>query len=122
LILALIYVGLVFALGALLRSLFGEQQQNPLVIVASTLVIAALFQPFRRFLQRFIDRRFYRSKYDAARTLTNFAATLRSEVDLKQLSDHLVTVVQETMQPSSVSLWLRQPEKSTSTWGQKRLE
>jgi hypothetical protein len=122
LILALIYVGLVFALGALLRSLFGEQQQNPLVIVASTLIIAALFQPFRQFLQRFIDRRFYRSKYDAARTLTNFAATLRSEVDLEQLSDHLVTVVQETMQPSSVSLWLRQPEKSTPTWGQKLLE
>jgi hypothetical protein len=120
-ILALIYVGLVFVFGALLRGLFG-QQQNPLVIVASTLVIAALFQPLRQALQRFIDRRFYRSKYDATKTLKNFSETLRGEIDLEQLSDHLVTVVQETMQPSSVWLWLRKPERRTSSWDQKPLE
>lgn len=121
-VLALIYVGLVFVLGTLLRGFFGQQQQNPLVIVASTLVIAALFQPLRHALQKVIDRRFYRSKYDAARTLAAFSATLRNEVDLQQLSEQLVAVVQETMQPSSISLWLRQPERRTSLWGQKPLE
>ena len=121
-ILALIYVGIVFALGALLRGLFGQQQQNPVVIVASTLVIAALFQPLRHGLQRVIDRRFYRSKYDAATILTNFSTTLRSEIDLGQLSDQLVTVVQETMQPTSISLWLRKPQRPTSSWNQKPLE
>ena len=120
-ILALLYAGLVFVLGTLLRGLLG-QQQSPLVIVASTLVIAALFQPLRHGLQKVIDRRFYRSKYDAAKTLTNISATLRSEIDLAQLSDHLVTVVQETMQPSSVWLWLRKPERRTSSLEQKPLE
>lgn len=120
-ILALIYVGLVFVFGTLLRNLLG-QQQSPLIIVASTLVIAALFQPLRHGLQKVIDRRFYRSKYDAAKTLTNFSTTLRSEIDLAQLSDHLVTVFQETMQPSSVWLWLRKPERRTSSWDQKPLE
>jgi hypothetical protein len=121
LVLALIYVGLVFVFGALLRDLFG-QQQNPLVIVASTLVIAALFQPLRHGLQRVIDRRFYRSKYNAAKILANFSTTLHSEIDLEQLSDHLVTVVQETMQPSSVWLWLRKPERRTTSWDQKPRE
>ena len=120
-ILALIYIGLVFVFGTLLRGLFG-QQQNPVVIVASTLVIAALFQPLRHGLQKVIDRRFYRSKYDAAKTLTNFSATLRGEIDLAQLNDHLVTVVQETMQPSFVQLWLRKPERNTSSRDQKPLE
>ena len=110
-ILALIYVGLVFVFGTLLRNLLG-QQQSPLIIVASTLVIAALFQPLRHGLQKVIDRRFYRSKYDAARTLKNFSTTLRSEIDLEQLSDHLVTVVQETMQPAHISLWLRKPKQT----------
>ena len=110
-ILALLYVGLVFALGDLLRSFFGQQQQNPLVIVASTLVIAALFQPLRHGIQRVIDRRFYRRKYDAARTLEAFSATLRNEVDLATLSEHLVAVVQETMQPTHISLWLRKDEQ-----------
>jgi hypothetical protein len=110
-ILALIYVGLVFALGDLLRSFFGQQQQNPLVIVASTLVIAALFQPLRHGVQRVIDRRFYRRKYDAARTLEAFSATLRNEVDLATLREHLVAVVQETMQPTHISLWLRKDEQ-----------
>jgi hypothetical protein len=78
-ILALIYVGIVFVFGTLLRASLG-QQQNPLVIVASTLVIAALFQPLRHGVQQIIDRRFYRRKYDAARTLEAFSATLRNEV------------------------------------------
>ena len=110
-ILALLYVGLVFALGDVLRSFFGQQQQNPLVIVASTLVIAALFQPLRHGVQRVIDRRFYRRKYDAARTLEAFSATLRNEVDLATLREHLVAVVQETMQPTHISLWLSKDEQ-----------
>src|SRR6266550_2554519 len=103
--LALLYVGLVFVFGSLLRAFLG-QQQNPLVIVASTLVIAALFQPLRHGVQRVIDRRFYRRKYDAAKTLEAFSTTLRHEVDLEQLREELVAVVTETMQPSHVSLWL----------------
>ena len=92
LLLVLLYWGLVLALGSLVRGFLG-QQQNPLVIVASTLLIAVLFQPLRRGIQRVIDRRFYRRKYDAARTLTAFSATLRSEVDLDQVREHIVTVV-----------------------------
>jgi hypothetical protein len=108
--LVLIYVGLVFIFGALLRNVVG-QQQNPLVIVASTLVVAALFQPLRHGIQRVIDRRFYRRKYDAAKTVEAFSSTLRNELDLNQLHEHLITVVQDTMQPSHVSLWLRKPAK-----------
>jgi hypothetical protein len=112
-LLILVYGSLVFVFGTLLGGLFG-QLQNPVVIVASTLVIAALFQPLRHGLQKVIDRRFYRSKYDAAKTLANFSATLPDEFDLAQLNDHLVTVVRETMQPSFAWLWLRQPEWRTS--------
>jgi hypothetical protein len=108
-ILALVYFGLIFALQFLLSGIIS--QNNDVAIVVSTLIIAALFQPLRHRIQRIIDRRFYRSKYDAAKIIANFSSTLREEVDLDTLSEHLVAVVQETMQPAHVSLWLRKPER-----------
>src|SRR5207248_8022803 len=106
-----IYFGCVVLLQHLVNGVTGQVGQSPLVIVASTLAIAALFQPLRRRIQKIIDRRFYRSKYDAAKIIANFSSALRDEVDLNTLSQHMVAVVQETMQPAHVSLWLRKPEQ-----------
>jgi hypothetical protein len=102
-----VYFGGVTATQTIFRALTGQEQQPQLAIVVSTLVIAALFNPLRRRIQGFIDRRFYRRKYDAAKTLEAFSAKLRDETDLDALSDDLVGVVRETMQPAHVSLWLR---------------
>jgi hypothetical protein len=105
-LLALVYVGLIIALQYLLRGIIS--QNNDVAIVVSTLAIAALFQPLRHHIQAVIDRRFYRRKYDAAKIVEAFGTTLRNEVDLSQLREHLLGVVQETMQPMHVSLWLHQ--------------
>jgi hypothetical protein len=105
--LALIYFGVVTATQTLFRNITGQQELPQLAVVASTLIIAALFNPLRRSIQSLIDRGFYRRKYDAAKTLERFSTKLRDETDLEALRGDLVGVVQETMQPSHVSLWLR---------------
>ena len=110
--LGLVYLGGVATTQAIFRALTGQEQQPQLAIVISTLVIAALFNPLRQRIQSFIDRRFYRRKYDAIKTLEAFSVKLRDETDLSALSDDLVGVVRETMQPSHVSLWLR-PDKTS---------
>jgi len=110
--LAVVYFGGVAATQTIFRALTSQEEQPQLAIVISTLVIAALFNPLRRRIQGFIDRRFYRRKYDAAKTLEAFSAKLRDETDLEALSDDLVGVVRETMQPTHVSLWLREPPET----------
>ena len=109
-VLILVYIGSVFSLQYLLRALTGETSQ--FVIVASTLVIATLFSPLRRRIQDFIDRRFYRRKYDAAKVLQDLSTRLRNETDLEALDAELMAVVRETMQPSSVSLWLKEAKRA----------
>jgi hypothetical protein len=106
-ILVLVYFGGVAASEAIFRALTGQEQQPQIAVVVSTLVIAALFTPLRKRIQRLIDRRFYRRKYDARKTLEGFSARLRDETELEALSEDLVGVVRETMQPAHVSLWLR---------------
>src|SRR5215211_7913699 len=105
--LALVYFGGVTATQAVLQTLTGQEKLPQLAIVVSTLLIAALFTPFRHLIQSFIDRRFYRKKYDARKTLEAFSTKLRDETDLEALNNDLVGVVRETMQPAHVSLWLR---------------
>jgi len=102
-----VYVGGVTLAQTIFRSLTGQEQQPQLAVVVSTLVIAALFNPLRRRIQAVVDRRFYRSKYDARKTLEAFSARLRDETNLAAISDELVDVVRETMQPAHASLWLR---------------
>jgi len=112
-LLAGVYFGSVIGMQQLARLLVGAQgARNPLIIVLSTLLIAALFQPLRTRLQRTIDRRFYRAKYDAGKILATFGQALRSEVDLNNLQEHLLATVTETMQPAQVSLWLNPTQPS----------
>ena len=107
--LVLVYLGSVIGLQYILRALTGQESQ--LAIVASTLAIAALFNPLHRRIQASIDRLFYRRKYDAAKTLEEFSAKLRDETDLDALNSDLVRAVRETVQPEHVSLWLREPKE-----------
>jgi hypothetical protein len=104
-----VYLASVILLESILRALTGEGR-NQLVTVLSTLAIAASFAPLRRQVQNTIDRRFYRSRYNAARTVESFGESLREEVDLNTLSERLIMLVDETMQPEFVNLWMRKGE------------
>jgi hypothetical protein len=105
-LLAGIYFVCVLAAQSIIQAFTGQANTPSIVIVASTLLVAGLFMPLRRRLQSFIDRRFYRAKYDAQKTLAAFGASLRTETNLDGLTRQLVGVVEETMQPEYVSLWL----------------
>jgi hypothetical protein len=110
-LLGAIYVTIIYGMGSVAVALTG-QESSSVVLVVATLTIAALFNPLRRRLQTTIDRRFYRGKYDAARTLAAFAGTLRGEIDFADLRAHLLEVVDDTMQPEHVSLWLPANERN----------
>jgi hypothetical protein len=111
--LALLYFGVVTATQAVFQGFTGEEALPQLAVVGSTLTIAALFNPLRRRIQDFIDRGFYRRKYDAAKTLEDLAAKLRNETDLRALSGDILGVVRDTMQPEHASLWLRDQMQKT---------
>jgi hypothetical protein len=115
-LLGAVYAGLIIGLQALTSRFSGQTGQSPLVLVVSTLAIATLVLPVRRHVQALIDRRFYRRKYSAQQALAAFSATLRQEVDLEQVCERLLAVVQETMQPAHISLWLRQPNAAPQLW------
>src|SRR5215203_2074272 len=117
--LVVVYFGGIVVMQRFFVLLTGEK--STLAVVASTLLIAALFTPLRRRIQSFIDRRFYRSKYDAAKTLEAFSIKLKDETDLDTLSDNLTSVVRETMQPAHVSLWLRSGTVSAGSGGSETL-
>jgi hypothetical protein len=102
------YAALVLGLGQLLG------QDSSLVVAAATLAVAAVFQPARRRIQQGVDRRFNRRRHDAAQTIATFSARLRDQVDLTTLTSELLTVVDQTMQPTRASLWLRPPAAATT--------
>src|SRR5262249_43424100 len=107
---------------SLLRQFIGPLAQNQLAIVGSTLLTVALFWPLRRGIQAIIDRRFYRRKYDAAKIVAAFCSTIRNVVGLCTFGEHLVAVVQETMQPTHVSLWLcRHEQRSKANNTERRI-
>ena len=107
-VLALIYIAVILSMQLLFHGLI---EGNSISLVVSTLLTVALFHPLRSRIQRIIDRRFYRSKYDTTQILASFSATLRNELDLNQLREQLIQVVEETIQPTNISLWLRPPER-----------
>jgi hypothetical protein len=110
-----LYTGLILALSALAGAISGQVAEKPVVLVLSTLIIATLFRPLRTRIQALIDRRFYRQKYDAEKALAAFRTTSRNAVDLEHIQKHLLAIIQETMQPTSLSLWVnRRPGDPTS--------